>query len=47
MRLLLFCAMVPALFAGDAVVRIDSGFVSGVRGREAAVRVYKGIPYSQ
>jgi para-nitrobenzyl esterase len=46
MHLLLFCAIVPALFAGDEVVRIDSGSVSGVRGRDPVVPVYKGIPYA-
>src|ERR1035438_10701280 len=45
-RLLLICAGTFALCAGDDAVRIDSGSISGLAGRNPDVRVYKGIPYA-
>jgi para-nitrobenzyl esterase len=44
MRLLVACLILasPAV----AAVRIDSGLVGGVAGRDPAIQVYKGIPYA-
>ncbi len=36
---------IPPIFAAGSV-RIDSGLLSGEAGRDAQVRVYKGIPYA-
>src|SRR5712671_6002735 len=40
------CSLAVPLFAINDPVRIDSGLVSGIAGNNAAVRVYKGIPYA-
>jgi para-nitrobenzyl esterase len=41
------CSLVaiPVFAAGDSV-RVDTGLLSGIAGRDPAVRVYKGIPYA-
>ena len=39
-------AMPSGLAAADEPLRLDSGLVSGVRGADPVVRVFKGLPFA-